>query len=100
MRYGSTCWKVPSIGPERGKLREVNPVCAINTDEEKSGSVALRPVEIPPSIAYGAFPRILSGTSCVPGHWEAKSSAVLCLDAIPQVGQMSPGVGLHYSKTA
>ena len=33
----STCWKVPYIGQERGKLREVNPVSAINTDEEKSG---------------------------------------------------------------
>ena len=32
-----TCWKVPYIGPERGKLCEVNPVSAINTDEEKSG---------------------------------------------------------------
>ena len=32
-----TCWKDPYNGPERGKLREVNPVSAINTDEEKSG---------------------------------------------------------------
>ena len=29
-----------------------------------------------PSTAYGAFPCILSGSSRVPGHWEAKSSAV------------------------
>ena len=33
----STCSKVPYIGPERGELPEVNPVSAINTDEEKSG---------------------------------------------------------------
>ena len=66
--------KVPYIGPERGKLREVNPVSAINTDEEKSGKRCAEAcgnfVPLPHS------PRILSGTSRVPGHWEAKSSAV------------------------
>ena len=34
------------------------------------------PWKFRPSTAYGAFPRILSGSSRVPGHWEAKSSAV------------------------
>ena len=73
-----TCWKVPYIGPERGKLREVNPVSAINTDEEKSGKrrAEARPWKFCPSTAYGAFPRILSGSSRVPGQWDAKSSAV------------------------
>ena len=36
-----------------------NPVSVINTDEEKSGSVALRPARgkiPPPCTAYGAFP--------------------------------------------
>ena len=41
---------------------------AINTDEEKSGK---RRAE-----ARGNSPRILSGSLRVPGHWEAKSSAV------------------------
>ena len=73
----STCWKVPYIGPERGKLREVNPVSAINTDEEKSGKrrAEARGNSAPlPHMAHS--PRILSGSSRVPGHWEAKSSAV------------------------
>ena len=72
-----TCWKVPYIGPERGKLREVNPVSAINTDEEKSGKrrAEARGNSAPlPHMAHS--PRILSGSSRVPGHWEAKSSAV------------------------
>ena len=72
-----TCWKVPYIGPERGKLLEVNPVSAINTDEEKSGKRrAEGRGKFRPSTAYEAFPRILSGTSRVTGHWEAISSAV------------------------
>ena len=72
-----TCWKVPYIGPERGKLRELNPVSAINTDEEKSGKrrAEARGNSAPlPHMAHS--PRILSGSSRVPGHWEAKSSAV------------------------
>ena len=72
-----TCWKAPYIGPERGKLCEVYPVSAINTDEEKSGkrlAEARRNSIPPPHMAHS--PRILSGTSRVPGHWEAKSSAV------------------------
>ena len=72
-----TCWKVPYIGPERGKLREVNPVSTINTDEEKSGKrrAEARGNSAPlPHMAHS--PRILSGSSQVPGHWEAKSSAV------------------------
>ena len=72
-----TCWKDPYIGPERGKLREVNPMSAINTDEEKSGKrrTEARGNSAPlPHMAHS--PRILSGSSRVPGHWEAKSSAV------------------------
>ena len=72
-----TCWKVPYIGPERGKLREVNPVSAINTDEEKSGKrrAEARGNSAPlPHMTHS--PRTLSGSSRVPGHWEAKSSAV------------------------
>ena len=90
-----TCWKVISIGPERGKLGEVNPVSAINTNEEKSGSVALRPVEIPP--LYHIW-RIYTTYSVVHHEFLAIGwlNSVLCLDAIPQVGQMIPGVGLHY----
>ena len=73
----STCWKVPYIGPERGKLREVNPVSAINTGDEKSGKrrAEARGNSAPlPHMAQS--PRIHSGSSRVPGHWEAKSSAV------------------------
>ena len=52
-----TCWKDPYNGPERGKLREVNPVSAINTDEEKSGKRrAEARGKFRPSTAYGAFP--------------------------------------------
>ena len=72
-----TCWKVPYIGPERGKLREVSPVSAINTEEEKSGKrrAEARGNSAPlPQMAHS--PCILSGSSRVPGHWEAKSSAV------------------------
>ena len=72
-----TCWKDPYNGPERGKLREVNPVSAINTDEEKSGKrrAEARGNSAPlPHMAHS--PRLLSGSSQVPGHWEAKSSAV------------------------
>ena len=72
-----TCWKVPYIGPERGKLREVNPVSAINTDAEKLGKchAEARGNSAPlPHMAHS--PRIPSGSSRVPGHWEAKSSAV------------------------
>ena len=67
------CWKDPYNGPERGKLREVNPVSAINTDEEKSGKcrAEARGNSAPlPHMAHS--PRILSGSSRVPGHWEAK----------------------------
>ena len=75
--WDSICWKVPYIGPERGKLREVNPVSAINSDEKSQASVALRPVEIPPLYRIWCIPRrILSGSSRVPDQWEAKSSAV------------------------
>ena len=72
-----TCWKDPYNGPERGKLREVNPVSAINTDEEKSGKrrAEARGNSAPlPHMAHS--PSIFSGSSRVPGHWEAKSSAV------------------------
>ena len=78
-----TCWKVPYIGQERGKLLEVNPVSAINTDEEKSGK---RPAEAP-ATAYGTFPPAFSVV-----HLEflaiGRLNPVLCLDAIPQVGQI------------
>ena len=50
---------------------------AINTDEEKSGKrrTEARGNSVPlPHMAHS--PLILSGTSQVPGHWEAKSSAV------------------------
>ena len=67
-----TCWKVPYIGLERGKLREVNPVSAINTGEEKSGRphAEVRGNSTPPPHMVHS-PRILSGSSRVPGHWEA-----------------------------
>ena len=86
-----TCWKDPYNGPERGKLREVNPVSAINTDEEKSGK---RRAE-----AHGKIPplyriwRIPPAYSVVHHEFLAigRLNPVLCLDAIPQVGQMSPG---------
>ena len=72
-----TCWKVPYIGPERGKLREVNPVSAINTDEEKSGKCLAEAHGNSAPLPHMTHSlRILSGTSRVPGHWEAKSSAV------------------------
>ena len=72
-----TCWKDPYNGPERGKLREVNPVSAINTRWGKVRQASrLGPWKFRPSTAYGTFLRILSGSSWVPGHWEAKSSAV------------------------
>ena len=50
---------------------------AINTDEEKSGKrrAEARGNSAPlPHMAHS--PSILSGSSRVPGHWEAKSSAV------------------------
>ena len=86
-----TCWKDPYNGPERGKLREVNPVSAINTDEEKSGKRrAEARGKFRPSTAYGAFPPHTQWfiTSLAIG----RLNPVLCLDAIPQVGQMSPGI--------
>ena len=53
------------------------------------------PWKFRPSTAYGAFPPAYSVV-----HHEflaiGRLNPVLCLDAIPQVGQMSPGVGLHY----
>ena len=64
-----TCWKDPYNGLERGKLREVNPVSAINTDEEKSGKrrAEARGNSGPlPHMAHS--PRILSGSSRVTGH--------------------------------
>ena len=87
-----TCWKVPYIGPERGKFREANPVSAINTDEEKSGkcraeargnSAPLPHMAHPPaySVVHHVFLAI------------GRLNPVLCMDAIPQVGKMSPGVG-------
>ena len=75
------------------KLREVNPVSAINTDEEKSGKrrVQARGNSAPlPHMAHS--PRILSGSS-MSFLAIGRLNPVLCLDAIPQVGQMSPGVG-------
>ena len=88
-----TCWKVPYIGPERGKLREVNPVSAKNTDEEKSlkrcaeargNSAPLPHMAHSPPHTHHEFLVI------------GRLNPVLCLDAIPQVGQMSPGVGHNY----
>ena len=66
-----TCWKVPYVGPEREKLREVNPVSAINTDEEKSGKcrAEARGNSAPLYRIWRIPPRILSGSSRVPGHW-------------------------------
>ena len=44
---------------------------------KSQASVALRPVENSAPLPHMAHsPRILSGSSRVPGHWEAKSSAV------------------------
>ena len=73
-----TCWKDPYIGPERGKLREVNPVSAINTDEEKSGKRRAEARGNSAPLPYMAHspPHTQSGSSRVPGHWEAKSRAV------------------------
>ena len=91
----STCWKVPYIGPERGKLSEVNPVSAINTDEVKSGKRRAEALgnSVPlPHLAHS--PRILSGTSQVPGHWEAKSCAVPGRHTTGWANE--PQVGLHY----
>ena len=57
--------------------------------------VALRPVEIPPLYHIWRIPPAYSVV-----HHEflaiGRLNPVLCLDAIPQVGQMSPGVGHKY----
>ena len=87
-----TCWKDPYNGPERGKLREVNPVSAINTDEEKSGKRrAEARGKIPPLYRIWRIPPAYSVV-----HHEflaiGRLNPVLCLDATPQVGQMSPGI--------
>ena len=85
----STCWKVPYIGPEWWKLCEVNPVSAINTDEEKLGKRRAEASGNSAPLPHMAHsPRILSGSSRVPGHWEAKSSAV--------PGRHTAGVGHNY----
>ena len=91
-----TCWKDPYNGPERGKLHEVNPVSAINTDEEKSGK---RRAEARGNSA--PLPHMAHSPAFSVVHHEflaiGRLNPVLCLDAIPQVGQMSPGVGHNYS---
>ena len=85
-----TCWKDPYNGPERGKLREVNPVSAINTDEEKSGK---RRAEACGNSA--PLPHMAQSPPYSVVHHEflaiGRLNPVLCLDAIPQVGQMSSG---------
>ena len=79
-----TCWKVPYIGPERGELREVNPVSAIL--RKSQASVALRPTEIPS--LYRIW-HITPAYSVVHHEFLAigRLNPVLCLDAILQVGQ-------------
>ena len=66
------------------------PVSAIQHREEKSGSVALRPVEkLRPSTAYDAFQPHTRAKTRVPGQWVGYSCAVPgCHNS---VGQMSPG---------
>ena len=78
------------IWGRRGKTPWGKPVSAINTVKEKSGSVALRPVEIPPSPAYGAFPPHTCVQTRVPG----KSCAVPGRHNL--VGQMSLAQGKAY----
>ena len=51
-------------------------------------SVALRPVEIAPLYRIWHIPPAFLAIG--------RLNPVLCLDAIPQVGQMSPGVGHNY----
>ena len=62
---------------------------------KSQASVALRPVEIPPLYRIWRIPPTYSVV-----HHEflaiGRLNPVLCLDAIPQVGQMSPGVGHNY----
>ena len=62
---------------------------------KSQASVALRPVELPP--LYRIW-RISPAYSVVHHEFLAigRLNPVLCLDAIPQVGQMSPGVGHNY----
>ena len=80
------CRRIPYIGSERKnsvrKTGERYKHC-----EEKSGSVALRPVE--KSTAYGAFQPHTRAQTRVPGQWVGYSCAVPgCHNS---VGQMSPG---------
>ena len=88
-RQPGGCRRIPYIGSERKnsvrKTGERYKHC-----EEKSGSVALRPVEIPPlsriwrtSPAYSC-----SSTSSWP---MSRLYPVLCLDAISRLGKWAPG---------
>ena len=79
----STCWKVPSIGPERGKSPWGSPVSATNTDEEKSGSVVLWLIPPAYSMFHHEFLAMKAESSAVPGRHA-------------MVGQMSPGVAHNY----
>ena len=66
-----------TLGRREGKLCEVNPASAINTDEEKSGKLRAeaRGNSTPlPHMVHSS--RILSGSSRVPGHWEAKKTEI------------------------
>ena len=83
------CRRIPYIGSERkNSVRKTGE--RYKHREEKSGSVALRPVEIPPlyriwrtSPAYSC-----SSTSSWP---LSRLYPVLCLDAISQLGKWAPG---------
>ena len=93
-----TCWKDPYNGLERGKLREVNRKPG-ERYKQRWGKVrqAWRwgPWKIPPLYRIWRIPPAYSMV-----HHEflaiGRLNPVLCLDAIPQVGQMSPGVGHNY----
>ena len=88
-RQPGGCWRIPYIGSERkNSVRKTGE--RYKHREEKSGSVALRPVEkLRPSTAYGAFQPHTRAKTRVPGQWVGYSCAVPgCHNS---VGQMSPG---------
>ena len=68
-------------------------VTAINTDEEKSGSVALRPVEIPPLYHIWRIPPAYSMF-----HHEflaiGRLNSVLCLAPYRRLGKWAPGLDI------
>ena len=67
-RQPGGCWRIPYIGSERkNSVRKTGE--RYKHREEKSGSVALRPVEkLRPSTAYGAFQPHTRAKTRVPGQ--------------------------------